>query len=539
MKKINFYNQKQKIILLIVIGMILLNLNFIVSQSSFCCEKAENGALCMNVDDESKCNDEFKIAPTHCSSTAYCKLGCCYDTEEGICMENTPESACEQGKWFSSKDCDISACNSGCCLMGDQASFVTKQRCKALSGLYGLETNFRSDISNELSCIATVESDREGACVYEQEYQLECERTSREECDEKEQDTEFYEGLLCTAPELDTICEPTQETTCVPEKDEVYYLDNCGNIANVYDYSKKDDNSYWTYIVEQKNDMSVCELNSDLSNSDTCGNCDYYDGSVCKEYEKFENSKKPKLGDYICKDLSCEYKGERFEHGESWCGFTNPSGDEYKLDEVSNTDLIGGRYYRLICYNGDVTLEPCADYRQEICTETTIGDSEFKNSMCIANKWQNCYAQDNKEDCENTDQRNCNWINEESDEVKTDEEGEPATISCVPENTPGIDFWGSSNAEENTEGSSEAEGVCSVANTQIVVECEEDLGGDKECDHDSVVNDDGDVKQSWKELMNNKCIQLGDCGIKDNYALSEGYVNDLDKSIQTSKKDLG
>lgn len=504
--------------ILLTIGLILFSLNFVFAQGSFCCERTTSGAWCIDVSDDSQCNSNYDIAPTHCSSTAYCRLGCCYDIEEGVCMENTPESACDEGKWFSSSDCDIEPCKLGCCLMGGQAAFVTQKRCQTISGLYGLKTNFRSDVGSELQCIATAVADTEGACVYEEEYQTTCKRSTRSECDEMEIDTSFYEGLLCTATQLSTNCEPTGETTCVDGKDGIFYLDNCGNIANIYDADKKDDNAYWTYIAEQKNDIDICELSNDLRNSNDCGNCDYYGGSVCKEYERFKDARAPTTGDYICKDLSCEYKGEIFQHGESWCGFTNPNGDEYKLDEVPNLNLVGGRYYRLVCYNGEVTLEPCADYRQEICSETTIGESGFKNALCIANKWQNCYSQDNEDDCENADARNCVWLGDED------------TVPCVPKNAPGLDSSGSSD---------EAGGICSVASTQIIIECSEDLGGHKDCNNNNIVTDDGIILNSWKDNMNEQCASLGDCGIKRNYALFKGFNDDVDDFIESTKEDLG
>ena len=41
----------------------------------------------------------------------------------------------------------------------------------------------------------------------------------------------------------------TKETTCIEGKDEVYFKDSCGNIANIYDSSKINDKGYWNKVI--------------------------------------------------------------------------------------------------------------------------------------------------------------------------------------------------------------------------------------------------------------------------------------------------
>ena len=88
------------------------------SQVSYCCEKTLSGAYCQNAQLE-QCDPNFQKTPTSCESTSYCKKGCCYDSNEGICMENTPREACKanNGAWSDSASCEIAQCNLGCCVL--------------------------------------------------------------------------------------------------------------------------------------------------------------------------------------------------------------------------------------------------------------------------------------------------------------------------------------------------------------------------------------------------------------------------------------
>src|SRR3990167_7856396 len=120
------------------------------SSSNVCCEKTMSGAWCQNTQ-EGQCDPAFRKTPTSCEATSFCKPGCCIDSQEGLCMENTPQKVCESssGTWVDDEECNVPQCNLGCCILGDQASFVTLTRCKKLSSFYGLTTNFRKDINSE------------------------------------------------------------------------------------------------------------------------------------------------------------------------------------------------------------------------------------------------------------------------------------------------------------------------------------------------------------------------------------------------------
>jgi len=567
--------------LLAMVFALLLTIIFINTiqpvEQSYCCEKTIDGALCQNAPLE-QCDKNFRTAPTSCESTAYCKLGTCINGQEGICSPNTPQSVCiENGGYWEDKALEeITQCQLGCCILGEKAAFVTQTRCSTLSALNGLETNYRADIQNQIQCAASASPDVKGACVYEEDYIKKCKFVTREECagmqtvPEKEGgffsnifrgneepentgiETTFYEGYLCSAESLGTICGPSKKTTCYNEK--VYFLDTCNELANIYDSSKVNDITYWTYVKEPE---ESCGYGQSNANSRTCGNCDYYIGSTCKAYRD-TNSPAPKYGDYICADLSCTYKGETYEHGEEWCVTNTKTG----LDE----NLPGTEHYVLKCYDGEITFEPCSigEYRNKICVEDELNG--FSTANCVLNLWQDCTSQTTKEDCLDEEKRDCKWIegftissllNENGESLAKDEDGEKIEASCVPKYSPAYNFW---------ESESEGALLCPLASDICVVEYEfgvlrnkeEILDDPKEKIKYCVENcyclkgykkglakkdflnneiwrkrlkeDDKEIPfdsyEEWINSLRNICFSLGDCGSTENYLGEEGYYDD-------------
>ncbi len=565
--------ENKKLFLLLMLSIFLIGI--VSSQVSYCCERLENNAWCQNAPEE-ECNPNYLIVPTSCEATSYCKLGVCINTVEGTCLPNTPQRVCTDvgGTWDEREKDEIPQCQLGCCLIGEQAAFTTSTRCKSLASIYGLEINYRTDVQNEIQCIAMAGPKTKGACVFEDEYQKNCKLATKAECQEMEigdANVEFYEGYLCSAESLETICGPRGGTTCVEGKDEVYFLDTCGNLANVYDYGRLNDALYWETIM-----TPTCDDGEGNQDSPTCGNCDYYLGSTCK---KAERGNSPNYGNYICKDLSCEYEGENYQHGETWCA------DVEGMEE----SLPGSRDFRMICYNGEVSIEPCADFRQEICIQGEV--NTFRTAACRVNMWQDCYSQDNQRDCENTDKRDCQWMegvsilkddNDISLVLNTDDElvsvsdeedfeiedGNLVEASCVPLNAPGFDFWG-----EKTEATK----LCKLASTVCYVEYASGVttGGligekgtpydakcmdncraecpiddplnicNSKCEEDcpsQCVNDDEDytIKDSWLEDMNNVCRAIGDCGSSNNYLGQPGYYDEdnfVTRSIEEEEEE--
>lgn len=546
-------------------------------ETSYCCERLKNnGPWCQNAPQD-QCDASYGKAPTSCESTSYCKLGVCVNSQEGDCMPNTPQRVCEDngGLWNEKKKSELPQCQLGCCLIGDEAAFVTQTRCKKLSSIYGLEVNYRTDIQNERECISSAMPQTKGACVFEQEYERNCKMLTKKECQEMQGNgTEFHEGYLCSAESLSTICGPRGGTTCVEGEDKVYFMDTCGNLANVYDASKLNNQNYWEKVT-----AADCGAGVSNAGSSSCGNCDYYLGSTCKKGVSAQ------YGDFMCKDLKCEYEGQVYQHGETWCAADK---------ENEKTNSPGGRNFRLVCYNNEVLVEACEEYRQQVCIEDSIGD--FKAAACRANQWQDCYSQEDKKECENSDVRDCKWV-EGYSILKNGTAGystpdkQEKKDSCVPRYAPGFDFWGNATADSETVAT-DGESICSLANDVCMIEyyagtfegalssalgslggggessgndsiqwkpagdprcmadCKEKHGGlldsiggkytmeancAKECIKYSCIDESGEVREEWMTEREDVCVALGDCGVKNNYIGKQGYFDNWEDTFVREK----
>ena len=575
LKKINFFIFG----IIFAFGIVFLSNNIGAAGISYCCEKTlqqsdgAGGAWCQNVDDIAKCDSSngFRVVPTSCEATSYCKLGTCVNPQEGVCMENTPQRTCEepqgktQGLWFNSPPDKIPQCQLGCCIIGEQAAFATQTRCKQLSSVYGLESNYRTDIRTEAACIASAFSETKGACVFEENLQRACRFTTRKDCQtilssgstasanansaatsagffssifegsasigqtgtgnsSAATNAGFYEGLLCSNEQLGTICGPSVKTKIIYGRDEVFFVDTCGNQGNIYDANKQSDRTYWDEIIPKAESCGFTDVNGN-ANSAACGNCDYLSGSTGALFDRFKDSTTPKFGDYICRNLNCKFDSngdgteEDFKHGETWCA---PSLGTSQISVNSNGSVVsknidyakenvpGSRYYREVCYNGEVTIEPCADFRQEICIQSSIQTSsgEFRTAACRVNKWQDCIAQSAQKDCENSEKRDCSWNGER----------------CSPKYSPGFNFW-----EENTD----ADSLCIQASQTCAVKIKKNIKGviegktiEEMCKN---ADNSGDVEgcecltDEWIQKANNLCLAMGDCGASVNYINKNGF----------------
>jgi hypothetical protein len=209
---------------------------------------------------------------------------------------------------------------------------------------------------------------------------------------------------------------------------------------------------------------------------------------------------RPTFGENICRDLACEYDGKRFEHGETWCAEVEGVSDVQKDEKPTNIEeenLPGSRYFRMLCYNGDVTVEPCADFRQEICLESEV--NSFSAAACVVNRWQDCAQQTEKKDCENTDKRDCQW-------TKAGHK-----VKCSPKYPPGFDFWSLESQLEET---------CAQASSVCKVSYEKGLTGGWKCKSGCEC-----LTKDWENAQNLVCSSLGDCGVKINFVGQEGFTN--------------
>lgn len=466
------------------------------TEPSVCCEKTKqtgkHGVLfCQNVP-AGECDASARQVPTACESTSYCKPGTCYNSQEGTCLDNTPEIVCRAngGAWSETRPAQ---CELGCCVLGDQAAFVSLVRCKRLSALMGLQTNYKKSIKSEVQCVLEVQNQEKGACVFEKEFEKTCVSTTRAACTGGVNGTslkgEFFAGKLCTAEEIGAPCGPSNKTICAAGKDEVYFADSCGNAANIYDANKRSDKAYWSNIVEK---AAACNAAAANANSKSCGNCNYLLGSTCRVSSK--------TGIPACADLNCYKDGKLYKrHGEAWCVYDDKGGRD------KSDNAVGSRFYKHVCINGEEVLEQCADFRQEECIEDAIelpNGEKFAQAACRVNRWQDCTSQTEKIDCENTDRRDCTW--REGITVGN----ASATGACIPKNTPGLKFW---------EGEA-AKAVCTQGSAACIVTFKKSLIGKEEC-----VGNCQCLTEGWQKERAAVCKALGDCGPKINWIGSEGY----------------
>lgn len=501
--------------MVLILVAVLFCLSVSADDSNVCCEKTTSGLFCQNVP-SSQCASGARQVPTSCDSTSYCKGGTCYDSSEGTCLDNTPQIVCNanNGTWSESSP---AACSPGCCVLGDQAAFVSLVRCKRLSGFLGLQTNFRKDITDEVSCINSVRNQDKGACVYESDFEKTCKFTTRADCNSQPggngtvaSNANFFLGKLCSAEELGTNCGPTKNTVCVPGKDEVYFVDSCGNPANIYDATKINDKDYWANV---KDKSQSCNPTSPNSNSASCGNCNYPLGSFCRQVTN--GMAQPTFGSNVCLDLNC-YKtqnGKSYKHGESWCVYNDQGGQD------NSNNAVGSRFYKHICEFGQEVVEQCADYRKEVCIQGSIATTAgpFSQAACRVNRWIDCLAQTTEADCTNTDRRDCVWkpgivlsgANSSADNP---------VGACVPLNTPGLQFWDDSTTATATTTVSQAASVCAQANAQCTVTFEKGLFGGEKCKDGCEC-----IDSSWQKQRTDLCMSLGDCGPKINWIGQTGY----------------
>ena len=556
------------------------------------CLENLNGTVCQEYP-STTCNDQCS-APclqTRMENTAQCQLGTCFDPLLGTCNPGTPRFSCENSgaQWFAQQP---TQCNRECCLINPdgqggagEAQFTTQQQCNYLGQTLGAPVSW-VPVNNEVECLLRASSQEEGACVLEflpAEQKYNCDFMTQTACITAGGD--FYTGRLCTDPALNTVCEVTQNTQCFTEKDEVYYIDSCGNKANIYDSTKLNDINYWSVVVPKAQSCLLGATGTSLANQQRCGNCNYLLGSKCGTPRQGIDQT-PIYGNYVCRVLSCvdEWNNPR-KNGESWCAFDSRIGVDGSgpaqppPDQISSqyctgaggsggglggsgggiggtgnatvnsslhqnacsnyqqyeqtysqrrggpnsersVDVPGSRHYKRICLDGEVRLEPCADFRNEICAESIDQNNLFSSASCRINTWQECLA-------ENSDQESLNTCEENPDCFLKGVDINKFEFSiCAPQYPPGFDFSGSEEI---------AETICSFGSHTCTYVEKKRITGWK-----CIVNCDC-KKREFTETMNNLCMSLGDCGGHVNLAgefsgsysvrraprLDSGYINAL------------
>jgi hypothetical protein len=545
----------------IIGGMFILNAEKIEATSGTqqiptgCCLQANDGSICQEMNQLDAANCKTGLLATSCDLVSSCQPGCCYDSNLGSCSLNSPKDKCTSlgGNWSNSPTCAVPQCQIGCCILGNQASTTTPLECSRLSKQYGFTKDFQA-LDADGTCNSKTNLQKEGACTTpSNDYsgKNDCLFTTKQQCAGN-----FYEGVLCTSKALNTNCLPAKNTTCVSNKDQVYYVDSCGNLANVYDANKFNNQSYWEQIITPANSCFPEDAN--------CGNCDYILGSRCYAYRSGMDTK-PTLGDNVCRSLDC-INGKK--HGESWC-----IGD-YNSENLA-TAPVGSRFFKGTCFEGDITIEPCADFSNEVCIEdsSTLNNASFTEAKCQTNEWRSCIAANQqatfaeiKTECEKYDQ--CTMFLDVpgkdiyeglpgfKDGVENSMQGNAGSIGmdankviahCVPKYTPGMVFWQptlttasskTSTGQSTTPATStsgygsggsleETNALCSLGNFICVAHKTKGSSVDdwnwKENQLCADINSP-DAKK-WIEALNERCKSIGPCGGNINIAGEIGTNN--------------
>ncbi len=495
---------KKLIILLLGLFAIIMSTHLVLSSS--CCELTNDGKYCANDLTQSQCKTSLMPGVT-CQQSSLCQGGCCYDEGTGIFTTNVLEVACDEPyTWDKDPSCNILQAKRGCCILGENTKYETYGQCRVDSQNYALGDSDAVDWREEYSeskCVFESGIQARGACQMAGDT---CKILQEGECLSAQ--GLFYPNKLCTAEILNTTCEPTQETTCVEGKDQVYFVDSCGNTANIYDSSRADKAGYWDQMIPVSESCNPGDYPSSV-NSEDCGNCLRTSG-ICSSAIGSETL--PTYGDNYCRTTGCDYTDQwgetkTYQSGESWCVYEGKVAD--------GDDIPGSRHHRFICAQGEIKVEACADYRNEICIQgetKELGNETgvvFANSYCRKNNAQQCLAFNNEEggieECSQTP--DC--------EVKdfTEAGGSFDFQYCTP-----IYPTGFSLGEGQKESSAE---ICGLA-TKIAVYVEKLNGFSCTC------VDNCDAKSDkFGEEMNEFCRSLGDCGLE---------VNTIGKLSQDSYK---
>ena len=293
--------------------------------------------------------------PQSCSSIGSCKPGTCVDSNTGTCSINIAKSACPSPDTFhentglntgssssQGNPPNVPECNDVCCNFGGtNVQWMPSIQCKVEGGNPNGISNPQScyKISTQYDWGACVSPT--GSCVFEQSGSCPTGGAPG-----SPNDNTFTIGDLCTNPNLHTNCKPTTDTQCY--NNNVYFVDSCGNIANVYDSSKvfkqngnsQQTSDYWSYIAGTLTSSSGAvsvTCNGDAAsggNPVSCGLCNFnggngLSGSMCQSASN--SGIKPDYGNYVCQSLTCNVtKDPYFPHsditnrnfsynGEAWC----------------------------------------------------------------------------------------------------------------------------------------------------------------------------------------------------------------------------
>ncbi len=355
--------------------------------TKYCCAKMSNGAICQEginqviVQEGVTC--ETGWLQTSCNEVSDCQKGCCIDNNQGLCSPSSPQGACKSGggTWTNDLSCTTNQCQKNCCIIGENANYVTQRTCEVLSNARGQEMNY-VPAPDENACLRMVGLQKKGACIYEREGERSCKFGTKEGCNSI--NGAFSENMLCSNPILNTTCKKQARTSCVEGLDEVYWMDDCGNgISNKENIwegnsNSQKESSYNNGIIKAKQES--CTVSSSNINTQ-CGNCDRNVGTKCSMNNQGSEAS--------CISLNCinapnTIGNQTRKNGESWCVYESVIGE--------GRDVPGSRHYKYSCVDGEVRSEGCGDFRVEICSEDQVLTQygNYTKAICRPNLANEC-----------------------------------------------------------------------------------------------------------------------------------------------------
>ena len=436
---------KKNIALFMIVNMIMViftvaNIQPVYAEQKTCCVIENSCSLMSSADCSAISGRDSGVVS--CNSVTECNTGCCVTANS--CDSGRTKTYCNQngGSWNSGDCSGKSECATGVCIInGICYDDYSKRQCDAA----GLGAQFDVSIQDCESANALL-SGSEGCCITGNSFV----RTTSSACN----GGRFVSGYLCSSAVSGSNCLPRDHKTCFNGK--VYWVDSCGNRENVADnlaehtaYNQANSRILSDSVL--KNNIGYCKIEDGKS----CGvdnkgnvacldmNCDlgesfYTETNFDPEIAMFLDSESVKIEQNFLGETSGQQKGNRRllytqfapskentdirKNGESWCMlWPQPN---YNSDrEEANPASPGSRDYVFTCLKGKIEIEPCADYRSEICDEGYDKNRDITTARCEDNRWEECSGSD-RNGCKDKNKL-CRFVDGE----------------CVPLVPPGNVFW--------------------------------------------------------------------------------------------------
>jgi hypothetical protein len=329
-----------------------------------------------------------------CDAISECELGCCMNKDRGIGSSKLSKD-CEgsQEDFTSFEDSEYSSCieifedSAGCCkynLQG-QDKEIWLMNSDVCVSYYEGKTNGKT--STECGQ-GGLDNNERGACVRGVNCKM---MNGVENCEADENNPgTFYEGSLCSDPDISTECTKQDHTAVYNNK--IYWYDSCGQPENVY-FSDKDKSWNNGKVID---DDEIC-----TSIENYCGNCggeqvaQRYD-SKSPAYEKWADT------DYVCGSGECKgtINGKEIvlENGEATCVYDGNwgYGNEGTIMGADKSSIgysprpVGAESYQVTCQNGELTIKSCSENgANSIC----VSDGTNGQPSCVENNWQKCLTE--------------------------------------------------------------------------------------------------------------------------------------------------